>query len=234
MRCRHGSAAIGVPAVPNKEMEPTKPPARLRGSFLARYAAVDDRALSRMRMPIMAKYKVLKSVAHSFGHSFVSLMNYREDDYVMGHLLTQARSTRQPSLIVDILRGTAAPASLLTRPIAASVSSYCAWFPDLVARHRTELQYVRSAGMEVTFDLLVERPVRGMSHLIESPFLCCVTIEDDRGKQWTAEIRDWWFPEATGPTGPAAKRRPRFIRRLLGKLRGWGGFHPKGQLRAAA
>jgi len=29
----------------------------------------------------MARYKVLKSVAHNIGHSFTSLMNYAGDDY---------------------------------------------------------------------------------------------------------------------------------------------------------
>ncbi len=182
----------------------------------------------------MARYKVLKSVAHSFGHSFVSLMNYRDHDYVMGHLLTQARLTRQPSLLVNILTGDAAPASLLSRPVADSVRRYCDWFPDLVIRHGTELRYIRSAGMEITFNLQIERPVKGAAHLVESPFVCRVAIEDDRGKQWVAEIRDWWFPEATGPTGMAAKRRPRFIRRLLGRLRGWTGLGPQTDARAAA
>jgi hypothetical protein len=158
----------------------------------------------------MAKYKVLKSVAHSFGHSFVSLMNYREHDYVMGHLLAQARRTREARLVLDILTCEASPASLLVRPVADSVQTYCAWFPELVEKHQTGLGYIRSARMEVLFDLAVARPVRSAPHLIESPFKCRVTIVDDRGKEWVAEIRDWWFPEATGPSGEAAKRRPQF------------------------
>jgi len=180
----------------------------------------------------MARYKVLKSVAHSFGHSFVSLMNYAEDDYVMGHLLTQARLTRNNRLMVDILSGQAAPRALLTKPVIDSVSRYAAWFPKLVVSHRTELRFVRSAAMEIVFDLNVERPVRG-TVLIESPFVCRVTIVDDRGKGWSAEIRDWWYPEATGPTGARAKRRG-LIRRLLGRLRGWSGEGPQALMQAAA
>jgi hypothetical protein len=180
----------------------------------------------------MARYKVLKSVAHSFGHSFVSLMNYADDDYVMGHLLTQARATRNNRLMLDILSGRAAPEALLTPPIAASLGHYAAWFPDLVASHRTALRFVHSAAMEIVFDLNVERQVRGTG-LIESPFVCRVTITDDRGKDWSAEIRDWWYPEATGPTGGRAKRRG-FVRRLLGRLRGWSGDGPRASLHAAA
>ena len=183
----------------------------------------------------MARYKVLKSVAHSFGHSFVSLLNYANDDYVMGHLLTAARSTRSSTLLVDILTGKAAPETLLVPPVRDSIRRYCKWFPDLVARHRTEMIFIATARMTVSFNLTVERPVRHAPNLIESPFLCSVEIEDDRGKVWRAEIKDWWFPEATGPSGERARRRPRFVRRLLGILRGWGGeAGPTSSLKAAA
>ena len=183
----------------------------------------------------MARYKVLKSVAHSFGHSFVSTLNYANDDYVMGHLLTAARSTRTPTLLLNILAAEAAPEALLVPPVRESIKRYCKWFPDLVSRHRTEMQFIAAAQMTISFNLSVERPVRHAPHLIESPFLCSVEIKDNRGKTWRAEIRDWWFPEATGPTGERAKRRPRFVRRLLGVLRGWrGGSGPSSCLKAAA
>ena len=41
----------------------------------------------------MTSHKPLKSVSHNFGHSFISLMNYIHDDYILGHLLKQARLT---------------------------------------------------------------------------------------------------------------------------------------------
>jgi len=183
----------------------------------------------------MARYKVLKSVAHSFGHSFVSLLNYANDDYVMGHLLTAARSTRTPTLLVNILTGEATPVAVLVPPVRDSIRRYCNWFPDLVARHRTEIHFITAAKMTIAFNLAVERPVQHAPQLLESPFLCTVEIEDDRGKVWRAEIKDWWFPEATGPTGERAKRGPRFVRRLLGILRGWrGSTGPSSRLKAAA
>jgi len=88
----------------------------------------------------MARYKVLKSIAHSMGHSFTSLMNYRGDDYVMGHLLRRAREVRENTLLVDLLTGKAAPASLLTPDVQASISSYAEWFPKQVASQKSELR----------------------------------------------------------------------------------------------
>lgn len=57
----------------------------------------------------MARYKVLKSVAHNIGHSFTSLMNYVDDDYVMGHILHFARQTGRDTLTIDFVKGDAGP-----------------------------------------------------------------------------------------------------------------------------
>jgi hypothetical protein len=155
----------------------------------------------------MARYKVLKSVAHSIGHSFTSLMNYGGNDYVMGHLLRRARETGDEQLMVDLLTGIAGPKSLLTAEVATSIANYCQWVPRLVENHKTQMAYVRAARMSVTFDLKVRRPVRYASAFEESPYVCRVEIEDDRGKIWAAEIKDWWYPEAGTPQWNASEGR---------------------------
>jgi hypothetical protein len=145
---------------------------------------------------LMARYKVLRSVAHSFAHSFTSLMNYSGNDYIMGHLLRRARETGEASLIVDILTGSATPPTLLSPEIGNSIRGYCEWFPKLVANHKSEMQFVRAVRLSVNFELNKRRPVRHAPDLEESPYVCRVEIEGDRGKTWSAELRDWWYPEA--------------------------------------
>ena len=157
----------------------------------------------------MARYKVLKSVAHSVGHSFTSLLNYRGDDYVMGHLLRRARAVDADELVVDLMSGDATPASLLTKDVKASVRAYCEWFPKLVAAHRTEMQYIRRARMSIRFDLAMRRAVRHAPTCVESPYTCRVELEDDRGKVWAAELRDWWYPEEVDPAGKKSTFRER-------------------------
>ena len=144
----------------------------------------------------MAKYKVLKSVAHSFAHSFTSALNYRNDDYVMDHILRRARETGEGTLWLDMLSGEAGPPSLLTKPIAESLSAYSTRFPELVASHKTNIAYVRSARMTVAYDLSTTRPVSYAAQFLEWPYRCRVEIEDDRGKVWSAELEDWRSPEA--------------------------------------
>lgn len=69
-------------------------------------------------------------------------------DHVMGHLLAQAPTTRQASLIVNAPTGEAAQSSLLTRPISGFIDAYCRSFPGLVNSHKSHMQYVRAVRMQ--------------------------------------------------------------------------------------
>ena len=71
------------------------------------------------------------------------------------------------------------------------------------------MQYVRGARMELTFDLATDRPVEGAANQRESPFLCRVAIDDDRGKTWIAEL--------SGLVRAAAERGGLFAR-AVGRL----------------
>jgi len=145
-------------------------------------------------------------------------MNYRGGDYVMGHLLRRAREVREGTLIVDFMSGLAAPTSLLTPAIRSAVQDYATWFPNQVASQKTSVNYVRAARMTIAFDLSVEREARHAPGCFESPYVCRVEIEDDRGKVWHAELRDWWYPESSTPptwgTGSRGGPLVRIVERL--------------------
>ena len=72
----------------------------------------------------MARYRVLKSVAHNIGHSFTSLMNYEGDDYVMGHLLRFARRTKLETVTINFVTGEAGPPELLSEPLSTIPARY--------------------------------------------------------------------------------------------------------------
>jgi hypothetical protein len=69
----------------------------------------------------MISHKPLKSISHNFGHSFISLMNYINNDYFLGHLLKQARKKKCNKLTVDILKNLAEPKELLTDQIKLNI-----------------------------------------------------------------------------------------------------------------
>jgi hypothetical protein len=143
----------------------------------------------------MARYKVLKSVAHNIGHSFTSLMNYAGDDYVMGHILRFARSTGHDTLTIDFVRREAGPPELLAPPICEVPARYTEWFWDLVQRHGSDRSLVQCATLTLRYDIATRRPHHSAPQLIESPFTCDVYITDVRGKDYLAHFDGWWYPE---------------------------------------
>ena len=143
----------------------------------------------------MTSHKPLKSVSHNFGHSFISLMNYVNDDYFLGHLLKQARKTKCNKLTVDILKNIAEPTELLTDQIRQSIEHWSKWFPTLVETSGSTMDYVTSATMTIGFDLQQTRPYVGNDDDYESPFICEIVIIDDRGKEYKRKQEGWWFTE---------------------------------------
>lgn len=144
----------------------------------------------------MPSHKSLKSISHNFGHSFISFMNYINDDYFLGHLLKQVRQTKLNRLEVDILNKTAKPEELLTKPIRDSIGYWNEWFPSLVESSGSTMEFIKAATMVIEFDLQKARPYENDNNFLENPFSCEIKIIDDRGKEYKHKHEGWWFPES--------------------------------------
>ena len=143
----------------------------------------------------MTSHKPLKSISHNFGHSFISLMNYINDDYFLGHLLKQARQTKSNKLTIDILQNRAEPTELLTTMISSSIHHWNKWFPELVETSGSTMDFISSAIMTIEFDLQTSRPYTSDSKILENPFTCELVIIDDRNKTYKHKHEGWWYPE---------------------------------------
>ncbi len=144
----------------------------------------------------MPSHKTLKSVVTSFAESFTSLMNYCGDDYAMGHIVLAAWSTGSTRLRVDLVNGATDNSPLLVPEVSASVARYVEWFPDLVRRSNSSVDFIAAAELVVTVDPTTRRR-RGGAGLPESPFTGTVRVIDDRGRAYVHEIEGWWYPERT-------------------------------------
>jgi hypothetical protein len=143
----------------------------------------------------MARFKVLKSVAHNIGHSFTSLANYSGDDYVMGHILRFARRTGRDTLTIDFVRGDAGPPELLEEPISQITAWFTHKFWDLVKQHGSDRSLVRNATLMLRYDIGTYHPLLPAPLVTQSPFTCDVQITDIRGKNHAAHFDGWWYPE---------------------------------------
>ncbi|MEQ8765152.1 MAG: hypothetical protein RL885_14560 [Planctomycetota bacterium] len=146
----------------------------------------------------MPSHKTLKSVVASLAQSFTSLMNYRGDDSVMGHLVHATWSSGSTRLRVDLLSGETDASALKVPEVRKSVAEYVGWFPDRIRRSNSSIDFVIAAELVVTVDPTVRRSVAA-AEFMESLVKCTVRVTDDRGKAYVHEIKDWWCPEKAPP-----------------------------------
>lgn len=142
----------------------------------------------------MASYKVLKSVAHNIGHSFVSDMNYRGDDYVMGHILRLAKSTGRDTLAIDFIKREGGPPELLAPPISDLPSWETERFWHLVETQGSQRSLVQDATLTLRYEIFAPPQNHHDPQLVEDRYFCDVHITDTRGKDYKAQFIGWWYP----------------------------------------
>ncbi len=163
----------------------------------------------------MARHKVLKGVAHNIGHSFTSLMNYADDDYVMSHILNLARKSGRDTLTIDLLTGQANPSELIAAPISGVPSHYAETFRSHVVNSGSDPAFVKKAELTLRYDLSIEYSSIRVPEVRESPYVCDVRIEDDRGISYEAHFRGWWYPEKIPSKLDVRSRLNNWIRGVL-------------------
>ncbi|MBA4384365.1 MAG: hypothetical protein C0410_06490 [Anaerolinea sp.] len=147
-------------------------------------------------MGLKLSHKALKGVAHNFVESFTSLMNYRDNDYVMGHIVHTSWFTGATEIKVDILNGIFQESPLLTNPVKESIKWYINNFKDFVNRSQSNISFVKKAELSIVVKQTnIGEPKR--SEFQASPYTCKIFIIDDYGKEYSYEKKDWWYPEKT-------------------------------------
>ena len=140
----------------------------------------------------MPSRKVLKSVAHNLGHSFLSLMNYWADDYVVEWLYRTAKKTSIPNCRIDFTKGTIDPAEFRIAPVQQSVEQTRSWLPQFIESHGAEPGFVKSLVMDLTFDLTKTRMSKHVQKLELAVYDCRMKLMDDRNKLHTTQVVEWW------------------------------------------
>jgi hypothetical protein len=84
------------------------------------------------------KYKILKSIAHNFSHSFVSFMNYVEDGYVIDDLKEIASEANGERISIQWIPDSKQEKPL-TKRVLKSIANYKAWLP----------MHIRSSGADI-------------------------------------------------------------------------------------
>lgn len=143
------------------------------------------------RIPRMARYRVLKRVAHDLGHSYLSLMNYRAEDYVVENLHRAARAAHERRVVIDVLRGTMEPAAVRTPVFLESVADQQRWLGRRVQTQGAALDMASAATITVDFDFEGSRSSPNVPGLELPAYTCTVEMVDDRGRTHTATVPEW-------------------------------------------
>src|SRR5262245_34820806 len=138
------------------------------------------------------KYKAIHSAAHNFGASFVSTLNYVDDDHTMSRLARLAASTGDTEFSVDLLTGMAGPQSLATSAVQKAVHAYIVDLPRMLASQSVDVTRLVEAKMVIRFPLKGTVAGQGGRPPWTVPFECVVTVLDDRGMRHEGRVKDTW------------------------------------------
>jgi len=120
------------------------------------------------------KYRILNSVAHNFTHSFVSLMNYVDDGYVIDDLLQVARDANGGRISIQWIPDSPPPSSLPPR-VLKSIAHRKTWLPSHVASSGAHIAAIREFRTDIY--LKSNKQIAVEAYLV-----------DDRGKEHIAKV----------------------------------------------
>jgi hypothetical protein len=142
----------------------------------------------------MPKYKVLKSVAHNLGHSYLSDSNAAGTPwtFVAVDLYERAKAADASDITIDFLNETIEPDVGWSQVVRASVGWYKNALRRLLQAERFELEDLTSATLQLHFDFAHPVTPRGGEQLADRPsFECTVTLVDRRSIAHIGRPIEW-------------------------------------------
>ena len=140
----------------------------------------------------MPNYKKLKSVAHNFGHSFLSSLNYAAGDYISEHIFKAAREAGEPDVCIDVLNETIDPPALRLPVVLDSVAARRSLLPSMLESEDCSIDQVKTMLLKIRFrfdDTTFSKTVPGLEL---AAYDCVVEILDDHGTVHVGEVPEWW------------------------------------------
>lgn len=120
------------------------------------------------------KYKILKSIAHNFSHSFVSYMNYFDDGHVVDDLLQLARKANGERISIQWIPDSSNDRAFPPR-VKKSIAHYKEWLPKQVQNSGASIQAIREFRTDIF--LKPNKQVAVEAYLV-----------DDRGKKHICNV----------------------------------------------
>lgn len=120
------------------------------------------------------KYKILKSVAHNFSHSFVSYMNYVDDGYVVDDLVRLARKANGERISIHWIPDSESQ-QVLTPRVLKSIAHHRERLPKHIENSGAHIAMIREFRTDIF--LKTNKQVAVQAYLV-----------DDRGKKHVCDV----------------------------------------------
>ena len=151
----------------------------------------------------MANYRVLKSVAHNWAHSFLGDGNFAADTIVTQLLFETAREARKSSITIDPLAATLIPEDLATPNIRCVLSNLPRNFEAALKSQGCTIDMVSGVELNIMFDFQQPSPkyneinpsvwYSSKIRMPEAPtYTARVRLVDSRGHEYNAELKEFW------------------------------------------
>ena len=122
------------------------------------------------------KYKLIPSFIHDFTHSFMSLMNYFQNDYTVDTLREFVSALPERKLEVMWYPSFVCTSPNIPDRVSASLSHYSEWLPKLAQSMKVDLSHI--SEIKTIFDFSSR-----------FGFQANTRAKDDRGKIYTIEVQ---------------------------------------------
>jgi hypothetical protein len=119
-------------------------------------------------------YKVLKSIAHNFSHSFVGYTNYFDDGHVVDDLLQLARQAQGERIRIHWIPESQIEDSWPPR-VQKSIAHYLTWLPKHITKSGGRIEAIREFHTDIF--LKPNKQIAVQAHLV-----------DDRGKEHISNV----------------------------------------------
>ncbi len=120
------------------------------------------------------KYKILKSIAHNFSHSFVSYTNYFDNGHVIDDLLKLVRKVNGQRISIQWIPETPLEGHWPPR-VLKSIAHYRAWLPEHIHNSGASIEAIQEFRTDIFLKL--NKQVAAEAHLV-----------DDRGKEHISKV----------------------------------------------
>lgn len=136
--------------------------------------------------------KSLKSVGHNLAHSYLSMVNYDEGNYIVDHIFKLAKETKRTNIKIDVKNMIIEPEEYNIPVLRRSLVYLKEKFVGLLASEKLSIDEISKAYIYIGFDLGNTKLSKTVPNLELPSYNCNVEIVDINDKSHSASVVEWW------------------------------------------